>query len=107
MLQGPESEDLVSRLSNRNMKITDLYSPDEIQFGFWYVGEDEHHLDQPQQYQEYNHGQSNHNQEQLHQRPGRSSPSLNRDRDFLHLRLLETLNKMALDRSRLKKSYDY
>ena len=68
-----------------------FFSPDDIQFGFWYVGDGEHHHDPPHHYAE------------LHQRPGRSSPFQEREKDFLHMKLLETLNKMAAERSRLRK----
>ena len=65
-----------------------LFSSD-LQFGFWYVGDDGHSRDLPHQHPE-----------ELRSRPGRSLP---RENDILHLRLLETLNNMAAKRYILPK----
>ena len=62
----------------------------DLQFGFWYVGDAGHSHDLPHQHPE-----------ELQQRPGRTLPSTPRENNFLHLRLLETLNNMAAERYRL------
>jgi hypothetical protein len=75
----------------KNCIIFDNFS--DIQFGFWFAGDDGHVHDLP------------HQQPEEHQsRPGCSLPSRTRENDILHLRILETLNNMAAERYRLHKS---
>ena len=66
--------------------------PSNIQFGFWYVGDDGHSQNLPHKHPE-----------KLQPRPGRSLASTPRANDILHLRLLKTLNNMAEERYRVQK----
>jgi hypothetical protein len=66
--------------------------PSDIQFGFWFVGDDGRV-----------HDPSHQHPDELHPRPGRSLSTNPTENDILHLRLLETLKNMAAERNRLRK----